>query len=285
MTRRSDALVGQGLGFNRVSNAPMVNLIGSGQSGMVTDLSSYISNAAYVKRNINCIVLQAPRGFNFLPNPEQWHGAFKALMETGSKTIDGLRSTITVQHIENPFGAAGEVQEDPSKVMRERSVPVHTFHERYGKPVNRFFDGWIRYLIADPETNVPAVRTLRNDIPDLLPDFNSASILYYEPDPLHKTVVEAWLITNMQPKTAGEVTGNRDIPSPGQGIDYSIEFTGIQQVGAGVIQFAQRMLDQVSLTNVNPNRRQAWLQEIAAEVKRGPAGYNELIQQAARQSL
>lgn len=285
MTRRSDALVGQGLGFNRQSSAPMVNLVGSGQSGHITDLTSYISNAAYVKRNTNCIVLQSPRGFNFLPNPNVWHSTFKALMENGSKTIDGLRSTVTVQHIENPFGAAGEVQEDPSKVMRERSVPVHTFHERYGKPVNRFFDGWIRYLIADPETNVPAIRTIRNDIPDLLPDFMGATVLYYEPDPLHKTIQEAWLITNMTPKTAGEVTGSRDIPSPGQGIDYSIEFTGIQQVGAGVMQFAQKLLDQISLTNVNPNRRQAWLQEIAAEIKAGPDGYSELIQKAAREAI
>lgn len=287
MTRQTDALIAQGRGYNQQSNTPMVNVVGSGQQGIVTDLSTYISNSAYIRRNLICLVLQTPRGFNSLPNPELWHATCKALMENGSRTIEGLRKTLTVEYVSNPIGAAGEQQEDIAKVNRERSTPTHVFTEKVGKPINRFFDLWIRMLMADPESGIPAVTSLGlgQGPADLLPDFTSMTCIYIEPDPLHKTVMEAYLVTNMMPKTAGQVESNRDITATLQSIDYSIEFTGIQQVGAGVNQYAQRLLDQMNLTGVNPNRRQAFIQEINADVSAGTGGYNNLIQKIASEQI
>lgn len=265
----------------------MTNPVGSGQMGIVTDLSTYISNSTYVRRNTICLTLQGPRGFRDLPNPEIWFSTFKSLMENGSRTIEGLRSTLTAEYVQNPFGGAGEQQEDIAKVMRERSTPTHVFTERYGKPVNRFFDAWIRYLIQDPETGYPAVASLglTEGPQDILPDYTSATCIYIEPDPLHKKVQEAWLVTNMMPKTAGQVEGNRDITAPGQTVDYSIEFTGIQQVGAGVNAFAQRLLDEMNLTGVNPNRRDAFLQEIDADIRAGAGGYDNSLKTIADQQI
>lgn len=285
--RKSDALIAQNTGYNLQSQSPMVNVVGSGQQGIVTDLSTYISNAAYVRRNLICLVLQTPRGFNLLPDSAVWHATCKNLLENGSRTIEGLRKTLTVEYVSNPIGAAGEQQEDIAKVNRERSTPTHVFTEKYGKPINRFFDAWIRLLIADPETGIPAITSLGlSDGPaDQLPDFTSMTCLYIEPDPLHKTVVEAYLVTNMMPKTAGQVESSRDITASGQSVDYTIEFTGITQVGAGVNQFAQSLLDQMNLTGVNPNRRQAFVQQVDAFVKDSNGGYENLVQQVANEQI
>ena len=285
MVRRADALLAPETAYNDQSNAPMANLVGSGQMGIVTDLSTFISNAAHVRRNIIAVVIQTPRGFNDLPESEAWHATCKALLEVHSRTIEGLRSTLTAEFVSNPIGAAGEQQEDISKVNRERSSPTHSFVEKYGEPINRFFDGWIRYLMADPETGVPAITSINDDVSDLLPDYTGATVLYFEPDPLHKTVVEAWLCTNMMPKTAGQVEGSRDITQAGQSVEYSIEFTCIQQVGAGVKAFAQQILDGMNLSGTNPNRRNAHVQEISADVARGENGYAEVLGQLANDQI
>lgn len=285
--RQSDALIAQNSAYHLQSQSPMVNVVGSGQQGIVTDLATYISNAAYVRRNLICVVLQTPRGFNLMPNSDVWHATCKALMENGSRTIEGLRKTLTVEYVSNPIGAAGEQQEDIAKVNRERSTPTHVFTEKYGKPINRFFDTWIRMLIADPESGIPAVTSLglSTGPADLLPDFTSMTCIYIEPDPLHKNVIEAYLVTNMMPKTAGQVESSRDITAPGQSVDYTIEFTGIQQVGAGVNLFAQQLLDQMNLTGVNPNRRQAFIQQADAFVKDAAGGYDSLIQKVASEQI
>jgi hypothetical protein len=284
--RNSDALLGPGKGPHTNHQTSMVNVITGGQMGLVTNLKTYVQNASYVRRNVVAILMEAPTGFNDLPEPEVWQGLLKALVETAPRSIEGLRGTVNVQYTETPIGGAGEMQEDISKATRERSQPTFVWTEKYGMPVNAFFDGWIRYLIQDPETGIPLVSTLTNRQPmDQLPDYTGMTVLFFEPDPMFKTVQKAWLITNMMPKTAGEYVGSRDITQGGQTVDYNIEFTGIQQLGAGVIALAQQQLDEIMLTGVNPNRREAFLQQISADVRRGEGGYKESIQLVASEQI
>jgi hypothetical protein len=284
--RNADALLGPGKGPLTNSQSPAVNVVTGGQQGLVTNLKNYVQNAAYVRKNVFAILMESPTGFNDLQEPEVWHGLLKALVETGAKSITGLRSTVNVQYVENAIGGAGEMQEDISKATRERSVPTFVWTEKYGMPVFQFFDGWIRYLIQDPEMGIPLVSTLVNRQPmDQLPDYTGMTVLFVEPDPMFKTVNKAWLITNMMPKTSGEYVGDRDITQPGQSQDYNIEFTGIQQVGAGVIALAQQQLDEIMLTGVNPNRREAFLQAISADVKRGEGGYKESIALVSQEQI
>lgn len=279
--RLSDSVMPEGNIYSDVTKTAIVNVAGekSGQMGLVTHLEGVIGNASYVRRNLLCYVMRSPGGFDDLPNPEEWHSTFKALMEVGSRTITGLNATINVEYTSSEIGGAGEMQEDIAKVTRERSVPVHTFVEKYGKPINRFFDTWIRMLIGDPDTGIPGVVALGNtDGPtDLLPDYTGATCLYIEPDPLHKTVVMSWIITNMMPNTAGEVTGERDITAPGQTTEYSIQFTGIQQVGAGPNFVAQQFLDNISFTGANPYHREAFIKEMDAALVDATASYQKTV--------
>lgn len=285
MGRLTETILGQrAYGENKL--APMVDTaqLEAGQLGLQPMFEGYVSNAAYVKRNLIAILVESPRGFEDLPEPAKWHATLKQLIETQSKSIEGLSNTLTVDFSDsNPVGGAGELQEDVTNVTRSRSVPVHVWTEKYGKPINAFFTGWITGLLMDPNTKVPGVagNGQANRPTDLLPDYTGMTVLYLEPDPTNTKVMTSWLCTNMHPKTAGDVTGRRDLTAAGEPVDYSIEFTSLTQVGLGVDLFAQSVLDELNLSGINPNLRPAFVDQISADVKAAQNGYTEQLEETA----
>lgn len=285
MARLQNATFGENLAYHNQSSATMVDVREAGQQGYISDLRAYVSNAAYVRRNIIAIVMETPRGFNDLPESEAWHATLKALVETGAQSIEGLKSTLNVEYVQNAIGSSGEQQEDIAKVTRERSEVTFNWVEKYGKPVARFLDGWITYLIGDPDTGVPAVVALTDDVADQLPDYYTMSVMFIEPDPLHKHVVEAWLLTNMAPKQGATKEGRRDLTQAGESVTYSIPFTGMQQVGAGVNALAQQLLDQINFAGVNPNRREAFITGKSADAADARDGYSEVVSRVAEQMV
>ncbi len=283
MARLKDTILG-GNAFGEGATAPMVDVAQpkAGQQGYRTDFEGFISNPAYVKRNLIAVLIEAPRGFNDLPNGDKWIATLKSLIELHSNSIEGLQSTLTADFVENAVGGAGEMQEDISNVTRARSTPSHTWTEKYGKPINAFLSGWITGLLMDPITKVPNVVANNPDAPaDLLPDYTGATILYFEPDPTHTKVVHAWLCTNMHPKTAGEVTGSRDLTAAGESVNYSVEFTALTQEGVGVNMFAQRIFDEMRQTGVNPNLQPAFVQAIQEDVRASENGYTDQLRAAS----
>lgn len=285
MSRLKDAVLGK-VGYAIGKDQPMVDLKNGAQMGYQPDYASLVSNSAYVKRNLITFLVESPRGFQDLDNPDRWVGTLKALVELHAKTIEGLQSTLTVEYSETPVGGAGEMQEDVTNVTRARSNPSFTWTEKYGKPINAFLDGWILNLIMDPQTKFPAVVTRGSKKPtDLLPDYNGMTVMFVEPDPTHTKVVQAWLCTNMRPKTGGDVTGRRDLTAAGETVDYQVEFTAVTQVGAGVNKFAQRLLDEMTLTGANPNLRPAFVDQITADVKAGDAGYTAAVNNAGKTAV
>jgi hypothetical protein len=264
--RLTNAVLGNQM-WGQYSTNTQLDLTNGGQQGYSTDFTTYVSNTTYTKRNLICLLLETPAGFNDLNAGSYWTATLKALVELHAKSISGLNSELTVDYVETAVGGAGEMQEDISNVTRQRSTPEFTWTEKYGKPIWNFFDGWIRNLLMDPISKVPAVVASGTNRPtDLLPDYTSASMIFIEPDPTHTQVVMAWLCTNMMPKTSGENTGRRDLTQAANEVDYSITFTALTQVGYGVNQFAQQLLDQINLTGANPNLRQAFLSAVSADV-------------------
>lgn len=285
MSRVKDALLG-GQGYSQNRHAPMLDLKHGGQNGHMTDFATHVSNAAYVKRNLICKLVTAPRGFRDLESSEKWVDTLQALVELHAKSIEGLQSTLTVEWAENAVGGAGQMQEDLINVTEARSTPTFVWTEKYGKPINAFLEGWIVNLLMDPITKYPRVLTEAGTPPtDLLPDYTGASMIFIEPDPTHTHVVKAWLCTNMHPKTGGEVTGRRDLTAAGETLDYSVEFTALTQTGRGVDDLAQQFLDEMSLTGVNPNTRPAFLEGISEDVKSAASGYADQIAAAAASAI
>jgi hypothetical protein len=285
-TRTKQIILGNKDGFSKGRENVILDLRDNGVMGFQPDYPSYLSNASYIKRNMIPFLVQAPRGFKDLDPTGGMTETLKALVELHAKTIDGLNSTLTVDWSETAFGGAGEMQQDVTNVMRERSVPNFTWVEKYGKPINRFLELWITGLLMDPATKYPGV-VMDSNVPpaDLLPDYIAATMLFIEPDPTHTRVVEAWLCTNMMPKTAGENIGKRDITTAGDITEVAVEFSAITQVGRGVRAFAQNVLDSLTLKNVNPNSRPAFMKEISNDLKTGTPGYSETMAEASQNTV
>jgi hypothetical protein len=277
MSRLKDTILGQ-KGYGLHAQAPVVDLRNGGQNGPMPDIGAYVSSSAYVRRNLIALLIEAPRGFQDLEDPATYIETLKALVELHPKSIEGLQSTLTVDFVENAVGGAGEMQEDIANVTRARSNPTFVWGEKYGKPVSQFLRSWITDIIMDPATKYPTVisRGIRKP-QDLLPDYTGMTVLFFEPDPTHSKVMEAWLCTNMMPKTSGDITGRRDLTQAGESIDYSVEFTALTQQGVGVKQFAQRLLDSMNLSGMNPNLQKAFIQQVSADVKAADKGYTETL--------
>jgi hypothetical protein len=284
MTRLTDTIL-SGRAYGKGLQAPLVDLKNGGQFGWSTDHKSWVSNAAFVRRNVIARLVAAPRGFADLDEPQLWVETLKALIEERAKTIDGLQGELTVDYAANPFGGAGEEQEDPTNVTRARSTPNFTWTEAYNRAINAFWEGYITNLIMDPITKYPNVLTRGVKPSDLLPDYFTFTTMFIEPDPTHTKVVKAWLCANMAPKGAGAVEGRSDKAGGGETQDLSVEFTAITQVGLGVNLFAQRMLDEMNLTGANPNHRPAFIDSITADVARGAKGYAEQIAAAGASAI
>lgn len=275
-------------GRESTNSTGMVDIaqVQAGQNGFRTDFEGYVNNAAYVRRDVIAVLVEAPRGFQHLPNPAQWVATLKSLVELQAQSIEGLQSTLTAEFTETAVGGAGEMQEDLSNVTRARTVPVFNWVEKYGKPINAFLTGWITNLMMDPVTKVPNVMTRQGSKPtDLLPDYTGATILFFEPDPTQTRVQHAWLSTNMHPKTAGEVTGTRDRTTGGETVTYSVEFTSMTQDGLGVNLMAQRFLDQMNMAGVNPNLKPAFVDRIEADVVGVESGYQDQLDRASQTGI
>lgn len=287
MARLSNTILSADQAFAVGSKTPMVDPSLGGPFGFMPDYTQYVSNAQYVRRNIVARLIEAPRGFNDLPaGKEKFYATLKAVVEMWPKTIDGLKSTLNVSHEETPYGRAGEMMQQVSNVTRERSEPSFSFTELYGRPLTAFFNAWVTLFLMDPETGTPMISSLANKPVDLLPDYTGMTVLFYEPDPTYTKVLNAWLCTNMMP--TGQmvpIEGKKEPTSPGEQLDFTIQFTAITQHGPGPREFAQRLLDATTLTGANPATRPAYISEISADVKASENGIADTMAQAARTAV
>jgi hypothetical protein len=121
--------------------------------------------------------------------------------------------------------------------------------------------------MKDPETKYANIATITGRGPtDMLLDRYSATMLFIEPDPTHRYVLDAWVTTNMFPKGTGQISAKRDLTSPGEIRTLDIDFTGVSQYGAGVRRFAQEILTNIDITGANPFLRNSFIQRISADV-------------------
>lgn len=273
MSRLADAILTGAYAAN--SKQPMLDLGHGGQQGWAPNLIEWTSNQAYVRRNLICIMLEAPRMFKNLPDSQKWVQALKSLMELHVRTIEGFNAGLTVETDEHPVGGAGEMQQEVTNVTRARTEPSFTFVEKYGRPIQTLLDYWIRYGLMDPDTKFALASTLGTPPTDMLADWYSMTCLFIEPDPLHRNVVQSWVTTNMFPKGNGEIVGKRDLTTANELVNLTIEMTGLSQTGIGVNVFAQSILDTINLKNSDPYLRPAFVQRLDADVSAANLGYKQ----------
>lgn len=286
MTRQLDTMMSPDRAFAIGAAHRMSNPNYGGVMGWSPNPNQWVNKTGYVRRNIIPIVLRAPAGFAYLPNPDDWYAATRTIFEEHPITIDGLNSTLTVSASDTPYGGAGEQFQDPTNVTRERSTPTFTLPDLYGAPLNAYLETWIQYLIMDPETKTALINTLGGEIPpDMMADIYTMDMLFIEPDPQQSTVVRAWIMYNMYPMSGGEVVGRRDITTDMESVRYNIPMAGFAQTGAGVKAFATTVLNGMRIAGANPTHRRSYLEGIDADILRARTGYGNGMEELSNQQI
>lgn len=268
--------------YQGISTSPIINLTQGGQEGFMVNPTEFVSSASYVPGNAVCILVEAPAGFQKMTFGDERIATLKSLVEEQARTIEGLNSTLTVEMTETAIGGAGEVHQDISNVTRARTAPTYMWPEKLGRAINLFLEDWILQLGMDPETKVPTIVNYSDDVSakDFLPSFRCMTCLFFEPDPSFRTVVKSWLVTNMFPLTGGENVGSRDLGTAGAPLEHSVEFSATTQIGLSVTKFAQTILDNMNLTNVNPYHVPSFLDDISKDVSKASNGFLEGLKSA-----
>lgn len=288
MARITDVFVSQPTFYNH--KAPIIDIKRGGQFGHMMDYTSLVSSTPYVRQHLVAILLEAPRGFKYMERPEIWNASLKAIIEEQSKSITGLTSTLSLENVDNAVGGAGEQISAISNVTREPSRPVHSIDEKYNMSVATFMNSWILELMMDPETKYPNIITrgnVRTQVTDHLVDFYGATVLYFEPDPLFRHVIKAWLCYYVRPADQGApIEGSRDLTSGKEGLTIDITMSATSQIGYGPIELAQKILDTLNVTNANPHQRPAPIDQVSADVRAiTDSGYAEGLSNAAKMAL
>lgn len=268
MSRITDA-INVGAYTRDAVDRPQLDLRYGGQNGWSPNLVEWVNNQAYVSRPLVCILLEPPRLFKVMPDSDKWIASLRSLFELHPTQIDGFNAGLKVDVEEHAVGGAGEVQHEFVNVTREASQPKFSYVEKYGRPIQTFLDFWIRYGMMDPETKFALMGTLYRDdeVKDHLADWYSATILTFVPDPLHRKIDKAWITTNVFPKNGnGDITAKRDLTTGQEVLKLDIEFTGISQVGYGVNQYAQSVLDQINMAHADPNMKSPFISDIHPDV-------------------
>ncbi len=256
---------------------PVTDLRQGASMGYAPDIASWVSHQPYTSRPLIVYLLEAPLAFNKLPNGNRYIAALRHMVEAMPMTVEGLNSRLDVTTDDStPFGAGGQKHEVFTNVMEVAPDINFQWRERLGKGIYRFLSQWIRLTMMDPNTKYATANTIEGvELTDALPDQYSMSCLFIEPDPLHRTVVQSWVVTNMFPKTTGDSTGKRDLANPAAVVDIQVPFAGIAQFGAGVDAFAQKVLSTNSLIGADPHRRKSYVDEISARVADQDFGYDK----------
>jgi len=285
MDRYANPFIGD-RAYNLGKGEGTINLGQSGTHQFAPDLANVASNSPYVRRNVVPFLIEAPRFFQFAPNPELMIRCLKAFIENHTRTIDGLNQQLTVDTGESPVGGSGERIQTATNVTRAVSSPTHGFWELQGRAVSKFTKWWIQYGIGDENTKVPlVVSNGRVKATDYDQSFYGATVLYVEPDPTFTEVVSAWLCTNMYPLGTPQWEGSKDASQLGQQLDASLEFTALTDVSVGVELFARQIMQSLNLAGMNPNENPLWLDGISGDVQAATNGINSQLETGAERRI
>ncbi len=274
-------LNGQAFSTGNTAQSQMLDLSQGGQMGWDVNLSQWVSNQAYIRRHLICILLEAPKFFQMMPNPNKWVQALKAMVELHATNVEGLSATLNVDTEMHPVGGANEMQEEITNVTRKRSEVSFTWNEKFGMPIMTFLYNWITYGLMDPNAKYPLASTLQqNMVPaEMTADQYSMTCLFMEPDPTHRKVIKSWVTTNLFPKSSGDIDGKRNLTEALEMVEVTVEFGGISLFTLGTNAFAQQILDNINqnLTNANPYLQPSWVSQISSDVASQADGYSEGI--------
>ena len=279
MGRQTDILLGANAWSSGNDKQPMLDPKYGGQFGWATNPAEWYSAQAHLPRHLIPIVLETPRFFKHMPNPEYWVAAWKLFFEKHARKIEGLKAGLTVEVVEHDFGGGGEKFQEYANVTRERSTLSVSAIEKYGNVWQEFWGRVITYGMMDPETKTPLSTVLDGaDLSDNLADWYSGTIAFIEPDATGKRCRHCWIGANIWPHSNGPIEGTMDKTSALTLKDLSLEFSITAFYGQGTRVFGQELLDGIAKTWANPSLRKSFITEVSADVAAVTKGYKESVE-------
>lgn len=253
-------------------------------SGFTPDYENFITFTPYLHRHTVPVLVEAPRGFLDVAGGSELVAILKALVETGYRSFEGLNQTLESQFVGQDMGD-GNVFEVISDMKITPSAPSYAYTEREQRPIGTFFDWWRTTYGMDPVSKIPNIITEGVTPPDMLPDYYTMTMLFFEPTKTWNKVDKAWLCFNMFPKNSADITGFRDRNRAGELVEFNVEFTCMQQISKGVNEFAQLILETYSVFGASSfKKRSAW-QAIDANVKAQNTGFNDQLKQQTQNAV
>ena len=224
-----------------------------GNYGYAPRIDEWLNNKSYIPRDLVPVVLAVPKMFGLYKSTEEkrWTETLKAFIELHCKTIEGYKATLTVNVAQQPV--RDEIQQDPTRVVRERSDPVFGSIEKEGNPIQKFLEWWITYGILDPDSGRILASSLDNAPSDWLSDWYSMSLLVFEPDTMFRHVRRAWVSVNMYPLTTGDIVGLKDPDSDKNILELSIGFSALSVTNEGTRVFAEEILKGIHIKQAFPS--------------------------------
>lgn len=264
MAASTDAqLTGESTFSSGLNPNPMLDLRIGGQNGrtavyggmdLIGRYEEWQSSKPYVRRNIIPKIITYPKGFDYLPNSDLLYQSLTSFIEQHLITIDGLNSKLTVNFGEYAFGNTQETFEEVTNVTREKSSISATTQELEGFVKRRFMEFMIKYLYKDPDTKIPRITSF---LPDeftesrlYLPEMDTFSVLFIEPDILYRRAVNAWYCFNMRFRDGGDNIGRKNQADEGELVEYSLSFSSITMNDELVLQFANKIFQEMNIHNI-----------------------------------
>jgi len=263
---------------------PMIDLAIGGQNGVMLSPHQWVSAANYVRQKLRAVLISAPEGIRFLPDAAHQYAALKSLIELMPQSIDGLTSNVDWTYDGHQVGHAGEKMEAATHATRNVSAPSFTWAEKYGLAIARFWTEYGRMLIMDPDLTHPGIIAqpayIAAGSPAWLPNMYTMTVLFFEPDVTFTNPTSAWLCTNMQPRTGGEITGKMEVNSANDVVTQTIEFTALTLQSSPVIELASQYLRSLKLTDMRPFDLRPYADVIDPEVRAAAEGLASQITNA-----
>ena len=285
MSRQSDILLG-GNAWSQGNETPQLDPMYGGEFGYATNPNEWLSAQAYIPRNLIPFVLEAPKFFQLMPNPEKWTTAWKVMWEKHARTIEGLKAGLTVEVGEHQFGGGGEFFQEFLDVKRERSTLTLGLIEKYGNVFQNFLEKFIIYGMMHPETKTPMTIALDGNEPaDLLADWYGGTIAFIEPDPTGKKCRRCWISANVWPQGTGPIEGKLDKTSALSIKELSLEFTSLTFINEGTRSLGQELLSALSMSGANPQLRKSFVEGISSDVSAIAQGFKESVENIAKSKV
>lgn len=269
-------LVNASTGYNINQNSQVI-VDGSlgGQNGAAPMIDKYVQNAADKTYSWHIRVVEFPRWTYLMSDPVPWQRAIKALWEVHA-IVTGIQFGLTADYLEQQVTFSNKVQYDSGQVIEASSSLNTSLPDKYGQYFYTLLHAWLKLSVGDPKTGRPGIAAVNPEVRDALPDLFSCSLLCFSTDPLNRKVKNAVYIVNVAPRSDGAPDGWKDHTSAPRLNEMSIDWTGYQDTGYGVVQRAQEELDNSGLFGLNPDARAGYF-DIAPTVRSTSGGAQSVI--------